>query len=86
MGLAYIPYIYMIIHMHSSGISGNFPVIILVAMGWPTSVCADVWEILVVGASLSEPHIDETNARNPYIMFIIYVWYVRHARTAIDIV
>ena len=37
---------------------------------------------------MSEPHIDETNARNPYIiMFIIlYVWYVRHARTAIDIV
>ena len=43
---------------------------------------------MVIGASLSEPHIDETNARNPYIMFIIilYVWYVRHARTAIDIV
>ena len=43
----------------------------------------------MIGASLSEPHIDETNARNPYIMFIIiiiYVWYVRHARTAIDIV
>ena len=41
----------------------------------------------LIGASLSEPHIDETNARNPYIMFIIiYVWYVRHARTAIDIV
>ena len=25
----------------------------------------------IIGASLSEPHIDETNARNPYIMFII---------------
>ena len=24
----------------------------------------------IIGASLSEPHIDETNARNPYIMFI----------------
>ena len=23
---------------------------------------------LVIGASLSEPHIDETNARNPYII------------------
>ena len=43
----------------------------------------------VIGASLSEPHIDEMNARNPYIIIIImfiYVWYVRHARTAIDIV
>ena len=41
----------------------------------------------IIGASLSEPHIDETNARNPYIIIIIlYVWYVRHARTAIDIV
>ena len=46
--------------------------------------------VIVIGASLSEPHIDEVNARNPYIIMfmfiIIYVWYVRHARTAIDIV
>ena len=44
--------------------------------------------INIIGASLSEPHIDEMNARNPYIIIImfIYVWYVRHARTAIDIV
>ena len=45
---------------------------------------------IIIGASLSEPHIDEMNARNPYIIIIIimfiYVWYVRHARTAIDIV
>ena len=43
---------------------------------------------LVIGASLNEPHIDDINACNPYIMFIIilYVWYVRHVRTAIDIV
>ena len=44
----------------------------------------------IIGASLSEPHIDDANARNPYIIMfiiiIIYVWYVRHARTAIDIV
>ena len=39
---------------------------------------------LVIGASLSEPHIDELNVRNPYI--IIYVWYVRHPRAAIEIV
>ena len=43
------------------------------------------YKYTIIGASLSEPHIDEMNARNPYIMFI-YVWYVRHARTAIDIV
>ena len=34
-------------HPHSSGIYGNFPIITLVAMGWPTSVCAGVWEMLV---------------------------------------
>ena len=47
-----------------------------------------LWSLYIIGASLSEPHIDDINARNPYIMFIIilYVWYVRHARTAIDIV
>ena len=28
----------------------------------------------LIGASLSEPHIDELNVRNPYIMF--FVWYV----------
>ena len=28
----------------------------------------------VIGASLSEPHIDELNVRNPYMFF---VWYVR---------
>ena len=27
----------------------------------------------IIGASLSEPHIDELNVRNPYI----YIWYVR---------
>ena len=54
------------------------------------SVLGRVCDSCIIGASLSEPHIDESNARNPYIimfMFIIlYVWYVRHARTAIDIV
>ena len=46
-----------------------------------------MYYVCIIGASLSEPHIDETNARNPYNMFMfIYVWYVRHARTAIDIV
>ena len=28
----------------------------------------------VIGASLSEPHIDETNARNPYIYIYIYIY------------
>ena len=40
--------------------------------------------ISLVGASLSEPHMDELNVRNVYI--IIYVWYVRHLRAAIYIV
>ena len=35
----------------------------------------------LIGASLSEPHIDELHVRNLYIM--IYVWYVRHPRAAI---
>ena len=26
----------------------------------------------IIGASLSEPHIDDTNVRNPYIIIIMY--------------
>ena len=35
----------------------------------------------VIGASLSEPHINGTAVRNPYIYIIhiyIYIWYVGH--------
>ena len=39
--------------------------------------------IVLVGASLSEPHIDEMNVRNLYIMYYDYIWYVRHPRAAI---
>ena len=28
----------------------------------------------IIGASLSEPHIDEVNARNPYIIIIIIMY------------
>ena len=38
---------------------------------------ADV-RTIIIGASLSEPHIDELNVRNLYIL-----WYVRHPRAAI---
>ena len=31
--------------------------------------------IKIIGASLSEPHIDEANARNPYIIIIIIIMY-----------
>ena len=37
---------------------------------------------IIIGASLSEPHIYELVVHNPYIFF---VWYVRHPRAAIDI-
>ena len=37
--------------------------------------------ICIIGASLSEPHIDELNVRNLYMYVIL--WYVRHPRAAI---
>ena len=40
-----------------------------------------VWHFsaLVIGASLSEPHIDEKYMRESYM----FVWYVRHPRAAL---
>ena len=43
----------------------------------------------VIGASLSEPHIDELNVRNLYIIIIMYIlllWYACHLQAAIEIV
>ena len=39
----------------------------------------------IIGASLSEPHIDELHVRNLYIIIIYYdnIWYVRHPRAAV---
>ena len=40
----------------------------------------------IIGASLSEPHIDELHVRNLYIYVLCimyYIWYVRHPRAAI---
>ena len=39
----------------------------------------------IIGASLSEPHIDELNVRNLYMYIFMYciLWYVRHPRAAI---
>ena len=38
----------------------------------------------IIGASLSEPHIDELHVRNLYIiMYYDNIWYVRHPRAAI---
>ena len=34
----------------------------------------------IIGASLSEPHIDETFMRELFIYIYIYVWYDRHPR------
>ena len=36
----------------------------------------------LIGASLSEPHIDELHVRNLYIYYY-GIWYVRHPRAAI---
>ena len=38
----------------------------------------------IIGASLSEPHIDELNVRN--LSIYILLWYVCHPRAAIYIV
>ena len=38
----------------------------------------------IIGASLSEPHIDEKYMRESYIYIYIYMWYVRHARRLIQ--
>ena len=38
----------------------------------------------LVGASLSEPHIDEYNVHNICMFVCLYVWYVRHLCAAID--
>ena len=39
-----------------------------------------VRNLYIIGASLSEPHIDEKNGRNLHIY--IYIWYIRHPRAA----
>ena len=36
----------------------------------------------IIGASLSEPHIDELNVRNLYIIIMV----LRHPRTTVEIV
>ena len=41
---------------------------------------------IIIGASLSEPHIDELNVRNLYIMYGTYVSNLFHPRAAIYIV
>ena len=48
------------------------------------SVVSSYYMYTLFGASLSEPHIDELNVRNPYII-MFFVWYVRHPRAAIVI-
>ena len=40
----------------------------------------------IIGASLSEPHIDELNVRNLLLLLLLLLWYVRHPRAAIEIV